>query len=367
MKVYIIITQDKIGGAEKRFAGLWAQLVKNSDSNNTYYLVLSQNLLNELLEIDDLRETLKNYNSNIIIQQFSGSYIQNLKQANRFISDNNSKDCCFHFIEFFPVYFPVKAKVLFSMTASNLGIYSFIGQAFQYFGGLLATKIDILDPTIYQNFKTLFWFKKKKISLTPCTYCNTEKFIIEEKKNWIVFLGIFTHIKQPLKYLQSIPTIFNKIESLKLADLKFYILGTDGMETEMKTEIKKDIYKNIPIEILFTSNPETFLNKSKVFVSLQKFNNFPSKSLVEAMAAGNIPLVTDNGHTRLLANENFSYYVKEDFANEEIANEVFQIFSLNKDNSGAKANLARKFVLENHTLSKMCAYYSNSFYNFTAK
>jgi glycosyltransferase involved in cell wall biosynthesis len=363
LKIYIIIKHDKIGGAEKRFTGLWANLVRQQGVNK-YFLILSQELLEELITIDDLKDTLLAFKENIIIHKFSGGYLQNTKQAYKLINSLKSKESYFHFIEFFPAYYPLGAKLLFSITASNLGIYSAKGRVSQYLGTLFSKKVDILDPQIFKSFSSIFGFKKKNISLTPCTYCNTEKFVIEQKQNWIVFLGIFTHIKQPLKYLKSIPTIFKKIEHLNLKDLKFFLLGNDGMETEILEELKLEKYKKIPIEIKFCSNPEEYLNKSKVFVSLQLFNNYPSKSLVEALTSGNIPIVTDNGQTRLLANEDFSYYVKEDFEEEEIASVVEKVFLKSEIEFNEKSTMARNFILNNHTLTKMSDFYKDKFYNF---
>lgn len=364
MKVYIIIKHDTIGGSEKRFVGLWTNLVKQQDNRNIF-LVLSQKLLNDLYCIDDFKETLKDYGNNIIIHSFSGNYFQNSVQAYRLLKRFSSPESHFHFIEFLPVISPLKSKLYFSITASNLGIYSFKGRLTQYIAALLANKIDILDPEIYKRFNKLFWFKRKNIFLTPCTYCNTDKFKIEEKKNWIVFLGIFTPIKQPLKYLKSIPAIYKKVQTLNLSDLKFFIFGTGELEAELLQEYKGDIYRNIPIKIEYISNPETILNKSKIFVSLQKFNNYPSKSLVEALSSGNLPIVTDNGHTRWIADEKFSYYVKEDFSETEIADQVFSILNLSKEEFEVKSNMAREFILENHNFAKMSNYYSEIFYSLS--
>jgi glycosyltransferase involved in cell wall biosynthesis len=363
LNIYIVIKPDKIGGAEKRFAGLWTSLVKQQNPNN-YFLVLSQELLNELLSIDDLKNELEKYKENIIINRFWGGYFQNCLQAHNLIKRLKTKGSYFHFIEFFPAIFPFNTKLLFSITASNLSIYNIKGRVMQYFGALFSKRIDILDPEIYKSCKKIFFYKKKNVFLTTCTYCNNERFVIEEKENWIVFLGNFSHLKQPLKYLQSIPSIYKKVESLNLKGLKFLLLGNDGIEQDMHDEIKLERYNNIPIEIKFSANPEKYLNKSKVFVSLQLFNNYPSKSLVEALSSGNIPIVTDNGQTRLIANEDFSYYVKEDFEPEAIADAVYDILLKDECAFNQKSILARDFILNNHTLIKMSDYYNDKFYNF---
>ena len=132
--------------------------------------------------------------------------------------------------------------------------------------------------------------------------------------------------------------------------------------SELLAEAKNEIYNGLPIEIKFTSNPEEILNKSKVFISTQLFNNYPSRSLVEALAAGNLPVVTDNGQTRWIAKENFSYYVKEDFSETDIADAVYEIMKLDNNAFIEKANIARVFVTTNHTLKKMSNYFQEKIY-----
>jgi len=96
-----------------------------------------------------------------------------------------------------------------------------------------------------------------------------------------------------------------------------------------------------------------------VFFSLQMRNNYPSKSLLEGIAAGNIPLVTDVGTTRLIARPEFSYYVPENFSADDIAGELLQILSLDETTLQEKMTAARTFISNNFTIQTSAAYYIN--------
>ena len=47
-----------------------------------------------------------------------------------------------------------------------------------------------------------------------------------------------------------------------------------------------------------------YLKQSKIFISIQKDNNYPSQSLLEAMACENAIIASDVGETRKLVTEN---------------------------------------------------------------
>jgi len=57
------------------------------------------------------------------------------------------------------------------------------------------------------------------------------------------------------------------------------------------------------VTIQFASQPTEILNQSAIFVSLQAADNYPSQSLLEAMACGNAIIATDVGETWRLVDE----------------------------------------------------------------
>ena len=51
------------------------------------------------------------------------------------------------------------------------------------------------------------------------------------------------------------------------------------------------------------SDPSIYLMKSKIFISIQSDNNYPSQSLLEAMASENAIVASDVGETRRIVTD----------------------------------------------------------------
>jgi GalNAc-alpha-(1->4)-GalNAc-alpha-(1->3)-diNAcBac-PP-undecaprenol alpha-1,4-N-acetyl-D-galactosaminyltransferase len=72
-------------------------------------------------------------------------------------------------------------------------------------------------------------------------------------------------------------------------------------------------YNNLSDFIFFrTGDTSKILKKSKIFVSLQQHENYPSQSLIEAIATKNIIIATDVGDTRKIVKEKYSKLISID-------------------------------------------------------
>ena len=164
-------------------------------------------------------------------------------------------------------------------------------------------------------------------------------------------------MKQLCRLLDQVPSIYEAIRPLAGNDLQFYFFGHGSLESEIEIMMKEDRFTGLPITISYLEQPSEILAQSKVFFSLQWHNNYPSRSLIEAMAAGNIPLVTDVGQTRWLARPEFSYYVPGHFNREDMIRAVTEIYKTDPKELEEKSVMARQFILEHHTVEKMRDYY----------
>lgn len=151
--------------------------------------------------------------------------------------------------------------------------------------------------------------------------------------------------------------IFDRLKLIGKENVSIFLLGRGELSDAINKKLESEAYEGLSIITKFEEQPYKILNTSKVFLSLQLYNNYPSKSLLEAMAAGNIPLVTDVGQTRWVAKPEFSYYIPEKFTSEELAKSITDIFKMDKDLWKEKIMAARQEVITNHTLSQMKDYY----------
>ena len=346
-KTFLIIHTSRIGGAEKRFFELWQFLAAKDVS---YYLVLSKNLYQKL---DIEKEPQINQ---VIFYDFELSTLGFANTSKTFIREYTKKQDIVHFIIDYPIIY-TNRKTIYSITQSSLSNLNWKGKLMHLFGVLISNRVDVLDPSIYQTAKRWSFLNPSKLSLTSCSFCNTELYEPQPKENWIVFLGRFFYLKQVVPFVRCIPAIYKKCKEQNIKDVQFFILGHGEQEEEIKNLISHPAYEEISIKVGFEREPNNILNKSKVFLSLQKENNYPSRSLIEAFASGNMAVVTDNGQTRWLAKPEFSEYVNESFTDKELVEAIYKCLAMSEEEFSIIAGRARNFILENHNVEKMATYF----------
>lgn len=137
-----------------------------------------------------------------------------------------------------------------------------------------------------------------KIQIAPCSFtdfslCKPDP----QKKKWVVFLARFIAEKNPLLLAEAVPKVLARVP-----DVHFYFLGR-GYLQERLGALLQDSHTVDHVTIKFEPQPTSILNQSSVFASLQTEENYPSQSLLEAMACGNAIVATDVGETWRLVDE----------------------------------------------------------------
>ena len=122
----------------------------------------------------------------------------------------------------------------------------------------------------------------------------------------------------------------------------------EGGEIE---KVKKYIYENKMennVSLIVGGNPAQVLSKSVVFLSLQLHENYPSRSLLEAMSCANAVVATNVGYTYLLVDDGNGVLVDQDPQN--IARQVYKL--LRSSSLGNKMNESRKRITSKYTKDK---------------
>jgi len=159
---------------------------------------------------------------------------------------------------------------------------------------------DFLSPYILNGVKEIgVRLKAENVSVSPCSFIDYSKCKDGEKKNpEVVFCSRLEPDKNPLLYLKAAGEILKSRPGVK-----FHLLGEGSLVNEIKQYIEEN---NLGENINFTfhKNPPELFSRTLIFVSLQASTNYPSQSLLEAMACGNAVVASDTGDTRMLVNEN---------------------------------------------------------------
>ena len=130
------------------------------------------------------------------------------------------------------------------------------------------------------------------------------------------------------------------------------VLGTGPFEGEMKDFISKNSLTNVFMEGKIL-NPEKYLKKSKVFVTIQQTENYPSQALMEAMACENAVIASDVGETRKIVTETEGVLVRLNAG--KIAQALVKLLADN-DTLLHKGQSAREKIMQEHSIEKFTDY-----------
>tara|TARA_R110001592_G_scaffold89458_5_gene263129 strand:- start:4517 stop:5617 length:1101 start_codon:yes stop_codon:yes gene_type:complete len=358
-KIYLLILGEHLGGVEIRFLRIFKVLTESSLPIN---LIFCKGYLEKVVSFDEFKD-FEYYNNKIkFIEPFEFYKKKSFNVIYSHVSKIIESDAVIHFNQNFPASYlgKISHKTIYTFNENSLSRFSFKDYIFFFLILLRANAIDILDPIIYSKYKNLFFFKKN-FHKTKAGSLNLNDFELNlnNKQNSIVFSGRFNEQKQVLLYVNSIDYLSQYLIDQNIINIEFYVIGDGPLTNVVNKKIASLREKGITIHTGYMKDYKKIIETSKIFLSIQKYNNYPSNSLMEAMAAGNIPVVTNNGSTKLLAKEEFSFYVPEEFTPQDLSSSVSSIFKLNQTDYEEKAKLARKTINDEFNVNLAAKYYTD--------
>ncbi|TAL63095.1 MAG: glycosyltransferase [Bacteroidetes bacterium] len=249
-----------------------------------------------------------------------------------------------------------KFKLIFSLNSYFIDdcskkYYDFFSSV--YWVSKYCDQIDFLSPAIVG-------FYKKKIGklnpdrelITPNSFINYENYYPEQiKSKSIIFSGRLCEHKHPHLFLEAIK-IFNSNNPQLSTNIKFIVLGDSGIEKKLHKYARDNELFNLYFEgAVF--NPWVYLRKSIIFISIQG-NNYPSQSLIEAMACENAIIASDVGETRRLVTENEGILVP---LNSDKIAQAIQFFLEHPEECEQMGKNARQKVLKEQSIEKFADYF----------
>ncbi len=175
----------------------------------------------------------------------------------------------------------------------------------------------------------------------------------ETKQPWVVFLGRFVSIKNPLLLVDAIPAVL-----LQFPETHFYFLGRGELESEILAKVQA-LGVSEQVTIRFEPKPTQILSESSIFVSLQSEENYPSQSLLEAMACANAIVATDVGDTWRLVDDQNGLRVQP--SADAIAEGIIQL--LENPNLRKLGEDSRQRILEEYSTERYFHYIIDAYRN----
>jgi glycosyltransferase involved in cell wall biosynthesis len=212
--------------------------------------------------------------------------------------------------------------------------------------------IDFLSPYIADGVRKLgVKISKDALSIAPCSFADYTRCKTGEKKTFeVAYCSRLEPDKNPMLYLEAAKEILKTNP-----EIKFHLLGEGSLVNEVKEFISGNNL-NSQINFEFSKNPPEILAETSVFVSLQSGTNYPSQSILEAMACGNAVIASNKGDTNLFINDQNGILV--DLELHSIVNAIKKMTD-NPTKAKQMGINGHDFVIKNHTIEKASAYYVN--------
>jgi glycosyltransferase involved in cell wall biosynthesis len=209
-----------------------------------------------------------------------------------------------------------------------------------------AYSIDVLNPTHQLHFA------KAKKYISPCSFpyiLHDSKIdftlFTQKKANDIVFCGTFINQKNPILALQAFEAY---LQANKASDARLIFIGKGELKEQMQeiaNKINKTFNRNA---VVFESykNLLSILATSKIFLSLQDFDNYPSQSIMEAMLFENYIISLNNGDTKRLVKEELGNVLINNKNGIEISQAISHVLAYNQSNIANKQLIHTEFTVE---------------------
>jgi glycosyltransferase involved in cell wall biosynthesis len=214
-----------------------------------------------------------------------------------------------------------------------------------------ADYVDFLSPYILEGIKKRsVGIKDEAVSVAPCSFIDYSKCSSGDKSSFeIAFSARLEPDKNPMLFLEAARVIHQKYP-----DVKFRIMGEGTLVKEIESFINENQLNGV-IDFRFHKNPPEVFSNTSVFVSLQTGTNYPSQSVLEAMACGNAVIASNTGDTNLFINEDNGLLIE--ISLNELVNAIEKLIN-NKELTLRLGMNAREYAMKDHTAERYIGYFT---------
>lgn len=358
-KILFLMLGRHVGGMEKRFANLYKYLSQEPSLSESVIFLVSKSLVKKLDAFSDKNDgavKLITYGiSYSVPDKYSSTekmirYLEYLLLGIKLLYWMPT-------MKFKAVHFISPASLNFkSLVSAKRKVYSFVNSGkyekdiyTRRFTGMLKSDfiVDCLSEDLKKIIQSLNVAKNSNIKVAPCSFIDYQLANVSDKQYKICFISRFETNKGIEMLLDALDIIFERW----YPRLDFHFMGYGSLQGKIESFLEGKAYKD-RVNIYFCDDPMRELSDSLIFLSLQERENYPSQSLIEAMACGNAIVATDVGLTRQLVKDEFGVLVHD----KQSLVEAIDKLLLDFDATVLKGKRARDFVMKEHTVDKYYNY-----------
>ena len=204
------------------------------------------------------------------------------------------------------------------------------------------------------NIERIYKKKLTNCYISPCSFTDYEevdRHEVSERRGLDFVMLSRLDSKKGFDLIINALLIHESSFSEKVIDLYFY--GKGPLYDEIVKRTKSLTKSNVTIR--YAKSPISVFKNSKVFLSLQKYENYPSQSLLEAISSGCFIIATDVGDTRSLLNESNSLLIKDE---NELLDAIYKIQS-DFEYYEKKAKLSSHSIRKTHSIERFSSYFKS--------
>lgn len=306
MNLAFVIGGAHLSGAEKRFCRV-AKLLKNQGQDIS--LIVLYKLYEELVNNPEFKEFIAQIQEAGRLQLVDRS--QSFSRLKMVSAAVTAKADILHVCLLSSEYvflISLFKKVVYEFTSPDdvtIGCANFFKSLCFGLCWRLVTVSVTVGNRLQQYIGGLYpWFEKKirifDLPFVEQKYLQTEDISIV-KENIVVFAHRLIKRKNPEIYLQAIIPL-----AKERPEWRFLLLGRGPLEEVLKKQVL-DLYAPENVLIAFEPDLPALLRRSRVFVSLIEPDNFPSQSVIEAMASQNALLLSKTGKSQVFLENNGAF------------------------------------------------------------
>jgi glycosyltransferase involved in cell wall biosynthesis len=249
----------------------------------------------------------------------------------------------------FPFLPFLKSAIVSSVVGTDVRSFDLMWPSDQHVLRLFLKMSHVVDA-LSEELHSLLLQKKlteePKIRISG-SFVDTKEYHADPKKNsWVVFAARLIDEKNPLLFLDAMPKVLTEIGR----GVHFFILGTGNLEQIINERVQEYGIEEF-VTVGFHRYVGKVLSKSIIFCSLQEHENYPSRSLLEAMSCGNAIVATDVGYTHKLVNEFTGVRVPPSSA--KVASAIIELLK-NTNKTLEMGQRARQMVMDNYSPEAYC-------------
>ena len=360
-RIFVLLVSSGAGGAEKRFANLLKYLSENPDPEISMDFYVNLSLAKQIPSFYQVTQ-----NDNLRFEYFGFPFEPSKNRRLAILSKRVDQIYLFFLLFFKRVFVSYDAAHFINLSALR---YHFLVRTHKKIWSCFDSEnpeaylpsqslelrrlynqlshIDCLDENIAKVVKTESTDFDIKVTSSPCSFIDYRHTEIQSKEMLLTFSGYFRAYKGVHLIIEALKKCMETC-----TELKVQFLGKGDLEGVIRYELASFVQSG-RVEIGYTKNPIEKLKKSLIFVSLQQKENYPSQSLLEAMACGNAIVATNVGLTNLLVNKNTGILI--DYDVEQLSEAILELCK-NKSKATDLGENGRQLVMESHTVERFWDY-----------